>query len=110
MPALAPPAVCRTGLPDHAMSRFARFSSPSVHEPIMASARCECKRPMHVHPHVFQFVTRKPRFPPENVLPWACRTVFDGDCGADFVLTNQDCLTGSVLRSVTGDPDARDLM
>jgi hypothetical protein len=43
-----------TGLLNHAMSLFARFSSPSVHEVIMAVAQYECKRPMHVHPHVFE--------------------------------------------------------
>jgi hypothetical protein len=43
-----------TGLLTHAMSHFARFSSPSVHRAIMAVAQNECKRPMHVHPHVFE--------------------------------------------------------
>jgi hypothetical protein len=66
----------------------------------MASARYECKRPMHVHPHVFQFVTRKPRFPPANGPRTARRTVFvDGPIG-NFVRTNSIRLTGSVLRSV----------
>jgi hypothetical protein len=69
------------------MSRFARFSSPSVHESIMASARYECKRPMHVHPHVFHFVTRKPRFPPGNGHLKLCRTVFDRAQIGNFVLT-----------------------
>jgi hypothetical protein len=94
MPALAPPAVCRTGLPDHAMSRFARFSSPSVHESIMASARYECKRPMHVHPHVFQFVTGKPGFPPAEAPIRDRRTVFVDGRPANFVRTKQTCLIG----------------
>jgi len=69
----------------------------------MASARCECKRPMHVHPHVFQFVTRKPRFPPVDGVLGACRTVFGGDLGGNFVLTKSLSVTRSALHSVTDD-------
>jgi len=44
----------------------------------MASARDECKRPMHVHPHVFQFETTTDLFPPESGWIDRCRTAFDG--------------------------------
>jgi hypothetical protein len=70
------------------MSLFARFSSPSVHEAIMASARDECKRPMHVHPHVFQFETTTDPIPPGSGSIEGWRTVFDGALPEYYVLTN----------------------
>jgi hypothetical protein len=53
----------------------------------MASARFECKRQMHVHPHVFQFEITINRFKPETGSGSSRRTPFDGLSGRDFVLT-----------------------
>jgi hypothetical protein len=47
----------------------------------MASARDECKRPMHVHPHVFHFETRLGLFAPQRGGIGRRRTVFDGASG-----------------------------
>ena len=68
----------------------------------MASARFECKRQMHVHPHVFQFETTKPLFPPAGAWIRAVRTVFVSDSATFNVMTKCEGIAWPVLRCVIG--------
>lgn len=75
----------------------------------MASARFECKRQMHVHPHVFHFEITIDRFTPEQALRSPRRTPFDDTNPSDFVLTNERHSEHPESPNVTTDGDSRGL-